>query len=245
MPNHTSNRHVWFQEALASPPGSAARERYIFRDGVAGGPPSDWQGHFGGSAWQQVPDGQYYLHFFAPEQPDLNWSNPEVHEDFLTTLRFWSDRGADGFRVDVANMLAKDMTEPLLSHAELFAQGFENVGLSGTHPLVDRDEVHEIYREWRKVFNEYDPPRTGIAEAWVPAGRRALYASPGGTGTGVQLRPAPRRLGRRRVPYHHRRQPAAGRRLPAARRRGCCPTTMSYGTRRGTGCPTAPTCRPG
>jgi alpha-glucosidase len=182
VPNHTSNRHVWFQEALASPPGSPARERYIFRDGVAGGPPSDWQSHFGGSAWQQVPDGQYYLHFFAPEQPDLNWSNPEVHEDFLTTLRFWSDRGADGFRVDVANMLAKDMTEPLLTHAQLFAKGFEDVGPSGHHPTVDRDEVHQIYREWRKVFNEYDPPRTGIAEAWVPAGRRALYASPEGLG---------------------------------------------------------------
>jgi len=182
VPNHTSNLHVWFQEALASPPGSAARERYIFRDGVDGGPPSDWKAHFGGSAWQQVPDGQYYLHFFAPEQPDLNWANPEVHQDFLTTLRFWSDRGADGFRVDVANMLAKDMTPPLASHATLFSKGFDDVGDSGVHPLVDRDDVHLIYREWRKVFNEYDPPRTAVAEAWVPAGRRALYASPEGLG---------------------------------------------------------------
>ena len=182
VPNHTSNRHVWFQEALASPPGSPARERYIFRDAVDGGPPTDWVSYFGGSTWAQVPDGQYYLHFFAPEQPDLNWSNPEVHEDFLATLRFWSDRGADGFRVDVANMLAKDMTPPLASHEELFGNGFEDVGDSGMHPVIDRDDVHEIYREWREVFNEYDPPRTAVAEAWVPAGRRARYASPDGLG---------------------------------------------------------------
>jgi alpha-glucosidase len=182
VPNHTSNRHVWFQEALASPAGSAARDRYVFRDGLDGRPPSDWTSIFGGSAWQQVEDGQWYLHMFAPEQPDLNWDNRSVHEDFLTTLRFWSDRGVDGFRVDVANMLAKDMSLPLPSHAELFPGDWEEVVQDGTHRIVDRDEVHEIYREWRKVFNEYDPPRTAVAEAWVPAERRARYASPDGLG---------------------------------------------------------------
>jgi alpha-glucosidase len=182
VPNHTSNRHVWFQEALAAPAGSAARDRYVFRDGLDGRPPSDWTSIFGGSAWQQVEDGQWYLHMFAPEQPDLNWDNRSVHEDFLTTLRFWADRGVDGFRVDVANMLAKDMSLPLPSHADLFPGNWEEVVQDGTHRIVDRDEVHEIYREWRKVFNEYDPPRTAVAEAWVPAERRARYASPDGLG---------------------------------------------------------------
>ena len=124
VPNHSSNRHEWFREALASPRGSAARDRYIFRDGEGPDgtePPSDWKSMFGGSAWQAVGDGQFYLHLFAPEQPDFNWANPEVRADFLTTLRFWSDRGVDGFRVDVAHALAKDLTYPLRSHAELEA----------------------------------------------------------------------------------------------------------------------------
>ncbi|HEX2075814.1 MAG TPA: alpha-amylase family glycosyl hydrolase, partial [Geodermatophilus sp.] len=106
VPNHTSNRHAWFREALTSPPGSPARDRYIFRDGAGpdgSEPPSDWVSHFGGRAWTRVPDGQWYLHLFAREQPDLNWDNPEVRADFLRTLRFWSDRGVDGFRVDVAH----------------------------------------------------------------------------------------------------------------------------------------------
>ena len=210
VPNHTSNRHVWFQEALASAPGSPARERYIFRDGVDGGPPSDWRGHFGGPAWQQVPDGQWYLHFFAPEQPDLNWSNPEVREDFLTTLRFWSDRGADGFRVDVANMLAKDMTEPLRPHAELFADGFEDVGASGTpSPHRPRRGPRDLPRV-AQGLQRVRPSAHGSCRG-VGAGRTTgVVRVAGGTGTGVQLRPAPRRLGCRPVPYHHRRQPAAG-----------------------------------
>ncbi|WP_265113533.1 alpha-amylase family glycosyl hydrolase, partial [Mycobacterium tuberculosis] len=110
-----------------------------------------------------VADGQWYLHNFAVEQPDLNWDHPEVREDFLTTLRFWSDRGVDGFRIDVAHMLTKDLTEPLPSRAELDAMD----RTSGTHPMIDRDDVHEIYAQWRAVFNEYDPPRTAVAEAWV------------------------------------------------------------------------------
>jgi len=180
VPNHTSNRHVWFQEALASPPGSPARERYVFRRGLGEHgelPPSDWTAAFGGPAWEPVGGGEWYLHLFAPEQPDLNWANREVREEFLTTLRFWADRGVDGFRIDVAHALAKDLTEPLPTQADLKADIW-----GGAHPLEDRDEVHDIYREWRQVFNEYDPPRTAVAEAWVPAHRRSRYASPEGLG---------------------------------------------------------------
>ncbi len=181
VPNHTSNLHVWFQEALASAPGSAARARYIFRDGTGpdgSEPPSDWISHFGGPAWTRLPDGQWYCHLFAPEQPDLNWDNREVRDDFLHTLRFWADRGVDGYRVDVAHALAKDLSEPLRSKPEL--EG--DLPLDGSDPLYDRNEVHEIYAEWREVFNEYDPPRTAVAEAYAASERRALYARPTGLG---------------------------------------------------------------
>jgi len=184
VPNHTSNRHAWFREAQAAPKGSRARDRYIFRDGQGpdgAQPPSDWPSVFGGPAWTRVADGQWYLHLFAAEQPDLNWANREVRDDFLTTLRFWSDRGVDGFRVDVAHGLAKNLTEPLeplAVHGELVGSPLGH----GNHPLWDRDEVHDIYVEWRQVFNEYDPPRAGVAEAWVHPSRRSRYASPDGLG---------------------------------------------------------------
>ena len=180
VPNHTSDRHEWFVEALAAPKGSPARDRYIFRDGVGPGgsePPADWTSVFGGPAWEPVGDGQWYLHYFAKEQPDLNWDNREVRDDFLKTLRFWSDRGADGFRIDVAHGLTKHLGEELPDQATLDALPKE-----GGHPLWDRDEVHEIYAEWREVFNEYSPPRTGVAEAWVEPHRRPRYASPEGLG---------------------------------------------------------------
>jgi alpha-glucosidase len=189
VPNHSSNRHEWFQEALASPKGSPERDRYIFRDGLGENgelPPSDWDSVFGGPAWERItePDGtpgQWYMHIFAKEQPDFNWDNPEVREDFLRTLRFWSDRGVDGFRIDVAHALTKNLEESLPTKADLEDQG-EALYLAGSHPYWDRDEVHEIYAEWRKVFNEYNPPRTAVAEAWVHADRRARYASPEGLG---------------------------------------------------------------
>ena len=176
VPNHTSDRHVWFQEAVAAGRGSAARDRYVFREGSgpAGDlPPTDWLSMFGGSAWERVEDGQWYLHHFAVEQPDLNWAHPEVRSDFIRTLRFWADRGVDGFRIDVAHMLTKDLSEPLPSKAEL-----DTRPLDGTHPLLDRDDVHDVYAEWRKVLDSYDPPRTAVAEAWVAPARIPLYASP-------------------------------------------------------------------
>jgi alpha-glucosidase len=189
VPNHSSDRHEWFKEALAAPKGSPARDRYIFRDGLGDNgelPPSDWESVFGGPAWQRItePDGtpgQWYMHIFAKEQPDFNWDNQEVREDFLATLRFWSDRGVDGFRIDVAHALTKNLEETLPTTADLEARG-EALYLAGEHPYWDRDEVHEIYAEWRKVFNEYTPPRTAVAEAWVHADRRARYASPDGLG---------------------------------------------------------------
>ncbi|MGW0414595.1 glycoside hydrolase family 13 protein [Streptomyces collinus] len=183
VPNHTSHQHPWFQEALRAGPGSAARDRYVFRPGRGAHgelPPTDWQSVFGGSAWRRVPDGEWYLHLFAPEQPDLNWDDDEVRADFRATLRFWSDRGVDGFRVDVAHGLAKDLTEPLRDVGSVGATGEDALPLvpPGSHPYWDRDEVHEIYRDWRKIFDSYSPPRTAVAEAWVPDARRALYARP-------------------------------------------------------------------
>ncbi|SDU97386.1 alpha-glucosidase [Microlunatus sagamiharensis] len=182
VPNHTSNRHAWFLAALAAGPGSPERARYVFRDGTGPDgslPPSDWQSHFGGRAWTRLVDAdgnpeQWYLHLFAPEQPDLNWDNREVHEEFLTTLRFWADRGVDGYRVDVAHALAKDLSEPLRSKPETPGE----LPLDGSDPLFDRNEVHEIYAEWRQVFDSYDPPRTAVAEAFSAPERRALYARP-------------------------------------------------------------------
>lgn len=178
VPNHTSDQHPWFLEALNSPPGSPARERYIFRAGTGAHgemPPSDWRSHFGGGAWERVPDGQWYCHLFAKEQPDLDWSHPEVRAYFRDTLRFWADLGVDGFRIDVAHSLAKDLSEPLRSQPNL-DQALPD---DGSDPLYDREEVHTIYEEWREVFNEYDPPRMAVGETWHPTSERTyLYARP-------------------------------------------------------------------
>ncbi len=178
VPNHTSDRHPWFQEALAAGRGSPARDRYIFRDGggpAGAEPPSDWRSHFGGGAWHRVADGQWYCHLFAREQPDLNWDHPEVRAYFEDTLRFWADLGVDGFRVDVAHALAKDLSEPLRSQPHLDQQ----LPLDGSDPLYDREEVHEIYRSWRAIFDEYDPPKMAVAETWHPTSSRTyLYGLP-------------------------------------------------------------------
>ena len=179
VPNHSSNQHPWFKAALAAGPGSPERARYIFRDGRGEHgelPPTNWNANFGGPAWTRVADGQWYLHMFTPEQPDFDWSCPEVHAFFCDVLAFWSDRGVDGFRIDVAHGLAKDLDRDDLDRWHL-AEGDDMVD-DGTHPLWDRNEVHEIYREWRRVFDRYDPPRSAVAEAWVLPERQYLYARP-------------------------------------------------------------------
>jgi alpha-glucosidase len=198
VPNHSSDRHAWFRAALAAPAGSPERARYVFRPGRGTHgelPPNDWSSLFGGSAWQPVGDGSWYLHLFAPEQPDFDWSNPEVRAMFHDVLRFWSDRGVDGFRVDVAHGLAKDLSEPLggvsaLSMGPVGAAadaGAPARRADGTDPLFDRDEVHEIFAGWRAVLDEYDPPRSAVAEAWVPPHRRALYARPSELGQAFEF----------------------------------------------------------
>jgi alpha-glucosidase len=179
VPNHSSDRHRWFQAALAATSGSPERARYIFRPGRGpdgASPPNDWQSTFGGSAWQRVPDGEWYLHLFAPEQPDFNWENPEVVEEFEDVLRFWLDRGVDGFRIDVANSLKKDQAFPDLGDE---GQELLRPQEGPDHPFWDRDEVHEVYRGWRRVADRYAGDRMFVAEAWVDSPERlALYTRP-------------------------------------------------------------------
>ena len=189
VPNHSSNLHLWFKEAIAAKPGSAARNRYIFRDGKGASgelPPTDWPSHFAPSAWTHESKmggkhNQWYCHLFAPEQPDWNWDNREIEEDFLKTLKFWADRGVDGFRIDVAHAMKKDLSEPLQSQPR-YASHKELDLANGTNVLFDRNEVHEVYKEWRKLFNQYDPPRVAVAEANVSADALVKYASTGELG---------------------------------------------------------------
>ncbi|MGZ4343296.1 MAG: glycoside hydrolase family 13 protein [Solirubrobacteraceae bacterium] len=180
VPNHLSDQHVWFQEALAAGPGSRERARFIFRDGRGpdgAQPPNDWRSNFGGVAWTRVPDrdgspGQWYLHLFTPEQPDVDWTNPEVREEFDQTMRFWFDMGVDGFRIDVAHGLAKADGLPDVGSTVWPPAGSDRV----PHPHWDRDEVHEIYRMWRALADDYDDPRVFVAEAWVHSPERlAMY----------------------------------------------------------------------
>ncbi|MGO1838278.1 MAG: glycoside hydrolase family 13 protein [Candidatus Microbacterium stercoravium] len=164
VPNHSSDQHPWFQEALAADPGSAARDRYIFREGHGDRPPNNWQSVFGGPAWTRVADGQWYLHLFDASQPDFDWSNDEVRQDFRDTLRFWLDRGADGFRVDVAHGLVKadglpDYTPP---------ENADSMGGAEPVPYWGQDGVHDVYRDWHAVLAEYEGDRVLCAEAWMP-----------------------------------------------------------------------------
>jgi alpha-glucosidase len=187
VPNHTSDQHAWFREAVAAGPGSAARRRYLFRPGRGadgGQPPNDWQSVFGGPAWTRLtePDGtpgEWYLHLFAPEQPDLDWTHPEVRADFETTLRFWFDRGVDGFRIDVAHSLVKEEGLPDLDGRSPVPSPLPNRSEVPPHPHWDRDEVHEIYRAWRRLAESYAEPRVFVAEAWVDTPERlARYVRP-------------------------------------------------------------------
>ena len=180
VPNHSSDQHEWFQQALRSVPGSRERGRYIFRDGKGPSgnlPPNNWESVFGGPAWTRITEvdgtpGQWYLHLFDSSQPDFDWSNEEVWEFFRGVLRFWLDRGVDGFRVDVAHGMVKQ-------------EGLPDVGpddrrILGNHgPQWDQDGVHAIYRDWRKVLDSYGEDRVLCAEAWVmPLEKMAWYVRP-------------------------------------------------------------------
>ncbi len=168
VPNHTSDQHEWFQAAVAAAPGSPERARYIFRDGTGPGgsrPPNNWTSTFGGPAWTRLPGaGQWYLHLFAPEQPDLNWENPEVTADLERTLRFWLDRGIDGFRIDVAHGMAKPAGLPDMPYPIAPQQNSLKTGVAD--PRFDNDGVHGIHRMIRKVLDEY-PGRVAVGEIWV------------------------------------------------------------------------------
>ncbi|MER6027869.1 glycoside hydrolase family 13 protein [Streptomyces sp. NPDC001851] len=182
VPNHCSDQHEWFKQALREGPGSPLRERFHFRPGKGAHgelPPNDWESIFGGPAWTRVtePDGtpgEWYLHLFAPQQPDFNWDHPAVHDEFRSILRFWLDLGIDGFRIDVAHGLVKAAGLPDIGHDE-------QVKLLGTEavPYFDQDGVHEIYRGWRRILDEYQGERIAVAEAWTPTVERsALYIRP-------------------------------------------------------------------
>jgi alpha-glucosidase len=182
VPNHTSSAHAWFIEALTAAPGSAARERYLFREGSGPDgelPPNDWESIFGGPAWTRVPDGQWYLHLFDPAQPDLNWQHPGVRAEFEDILRFWLDRGVDGFRIDVAHGMVKEDGLPDVGHSS--ATGQRQVELLGKArlPYFDQDGVHEIYRSWRPILDSYPGGRMAVAEAWAETPQRlARYVGP-------------------------------------------------------------------
>ncbi|MDH6109610.1 alpha-glucosidase [Kitasatospora sp. MAP12-15] len=177
VPNHTSSHHPWFREALAGGPDCVERDRYIFRPGSGPGgdtPPNNWRSVFGGSAWTRIvePDGgagPWYLHLFAPEQPDLNWDSRLVRREFESILRFWFDLGVDGIRIDVAHAMVKAPGLPDLGplDMELVASAAHP-----DHPHWDREGVHEIFRGWRAVADSYPEPRVFVAEACARASER-------------------------------------------------------------------------
>lgn len=235
VPNHSSDRHEWFQAALAAPAGSAERARYLFRDGRGPGgdePPNNWESVFGGPAWTRVSEadgtpGQWYLHIFDSSQPDFDWTNEEVREEFRRILRFWLDRGVDGFRVDVAHGMVKadglpDYTPPADggsmggaggvaadAPAGAVAMAAAGAGAAGLHdvgtahgagaeasvgvplepeisteaddlaPYWAQEGVHEIFRDWRTLLDEYPGERILAAEAWVdPLAKLANWVRP-------------------------------------------------------------------
>ncbi|MFV8163426.1 glycoside hydrolase family 13 protein [Mycobacterium sp. 134] len=178
VPNHTSSAHPWFVQALAD---HRHRDRYIFRDGrgpQGDAPPNNWVSVFGGPAWTRVtePDGtpgQWYLHLFDPAQPDLNWDHPAVFEDLEKTLRFWLDRGVDGFRIDVAHGMAKppELPDMAVTDTALLRN-------SDDDPRFDNDSVHDIHRFIRTVLDDY-PDAVAVGEVWVHGNERfARYLRP-------------------------------------------------------------------
>src|SRR4051794_26354733 len=180
VPNHTSSEHAWFRAALAAEPGGPERARYLFRTGKGPGgarPPNNWESVFGGPAWTRVPDGEWYLHLFDTTQPDLDWRNEEVPAMFEDVLRFWLDRGVDGFRVDVAHRLFKvrglrDKRDPPPAAPPAVARDRGSAGSlvpkhAGDEPMWDQPEVHDVYRAWHRILADYDGDRMGVAEAWT------------------------------------------------------------------------------
>ncbi len=178
VPNHTSDEHAWFVDARNAPPDDPARNRYHILTGKGpsgAAPPNNWSSVFGGSAWERLSDGQWYLHLFDHTQPDLNWSNREVQDEFQDILRFWLDLGADGFRVDVAHGLGKDMSYP--DERDKSAEILVSTGIHD-HPFWDRDETHTYIRQWRAVLDSYPHDPMMVAEAWVEPDRTPLYVRP-------------------------------------------------------------------
>jgi len=177
VPNHSSDQHAWFQEALAAAPGSPERARYLFRDGKGldgDVPPNNWESVFGGPAWTRVIEadgtlGQWYLHLFDSSQPDFDWSNAEVRTEFRRVLRFWLDRGVDGFRVDVAHGLVKaDGLPDFTPDPESGSMG----GDADDVPYWGQDGVHDIYRDWHDLVAEYPGDRALCAEAWLSSAEK-------------------------------------------------------------------------
>ena len=176
VPNHTSDQHPWFQAALSSPK-DPHRARYYFADAKPdGSPPNNWDSAFGGSAWSQDKrSGQLYLHLFAPEQPDLNWWNPAVPKEFEQIVKFWLDQGVDGYRIDVASALfkRKDMADRPMIKDPLTGQP----GPDLKFPIIDQPEVHDVYRAWRRILNQYQPARVLVGEIFDPS-RQSRYILP-------------------------------------------------------------------
>ena len=186
VPNHSSDEHQWFVDALAAAPGSAERDLYLFRDGLGDDgeqPPNNWPAMFGGGAWERTTDadgtpGQWYLHLFDIKQPDWNWDNPAVADEFDSILRFWFDRGVDGFRIDVANSMAKAAGLPDVDVDPATGELLTNT-LTGS-PYLNQPHVHDILRRWRTVADSYADSELGarvfVSEAWVtPASELAKY----------------------------------------------------------------------
>lgn len=183
VPNHSSSEHELFQRALAAAPGSPERDLYMFRDGRGANgelPPNNWQSIFHGDAWSRVQEadgtpGQWYLHLFDTTQPDWNWENPAVGDMFEAILRFWLDRGVDGFRVDVAHGLAKPEGLP---DGHVDSDGMAVVPEGEVPPYFDHDGVHPIYRRWRSILEEYPGDRMMVGEAWIPERSIPKYVAP-------------------------------------------------------------------
>jgi alpha-glucosidase len=173
VPNHSSDQHEWFQKALKSEPNSPERAFYHFKDGQGEGgalPPNNWVSMFGGPAWTRITEangmpGQWYLHLFDSSQPDLNWSNQEVQVAFETILRFWLDMGVDGFRVDQPHAMAK--ADGLPDHPYVLEAGAGFIEGRENPPMWFQEEVHDIFRSWRKILESYEGDRAMCGEAYV------------------------------------------------------------------------------